>query len=370
MRYARLSMTDVAGPPTHRPPFVPRWLTTRDPTRGTSENESSRSEEHTESLPTFAPGLPPADAVFISDPDALLALLDDETAPQRTGRGTRAPRPSPDSPSVVRQPMENHEGVQSELSYGDDEGDDDEGDDDEGDNDEGGGLHVPARLTQREALELFWEYQRLADSLAEQISQRIGRAIPRSDLESIAREALWRVARRFDPTRGVPFFFFARRRVEGALLSALRVRRARIRYRRVLGREDRLHLFLSGRTRFVDREGVREDDAQWLATWGAKSGVQATPCEAVDTDAVSPEDAVLFAEQSSTLRAALDDLEPREKELIELLYFGGATLDETVLLIGYSKSWLSRVHGYALEALRRRLLRAAHPPSTTAAPVA
>jgi len=57
----------------------------------------------------------------------------------------------------------------------------------------------------------------------------------------------------------------------------------------------------------------------------------------------------------------IEELEPREAELIKLIYFGEATLDEARLLLGLSKSWLSRLHGFALESLRRGLIRAVPP---------
>ncbi|CAN5800232.1 FliA/WhiG family RNA polymerase sigma factor [soil metagenome] len=204
-------------------------------------------------------------------------------------------------------------------------------------------------------------WQPYADELARQVHGRIARAISRRDLESIAREALWRMARRFDPSRGVPFIYSAKQRVEGALIDALQLRRIRVRYGRVLGTIDRLNVFLRGRVRFAERESLREEHAAWLTTWGAISGVRAGGADAVSADARSPEDHLTIAQQSATLDDVIEALEPREAELIKLLYFGEATLDEAGLLLGLSKSWLSRLHVEALASLRRSLIRAVPP---------
>ena len=214
-----------------------------------------------------------------------------------------------------------------------------------------------ATVSHGEALTLFRQWQRVADALARQVHRRVRRAITREEFESIAREALWFAARRFDPSRGVPFMQFARRRVEGAIVNALRLRRIKVRSGRAVGSVDRLHLFLTGRTRFADRESLREERARWLVT------VKEFSAPALGDAALSPEDAVALAEESSSLRAAIAELAPREREreLMELLYFGDATLDEAGLLLGLSKSWLSRIHGCALESVRRTLLRERRP---------
>jgi len=310
------------------------------------ESSPPKPKTRHEKLAPRCAALPLGEGVFVSDPDALLALLDGEE-PTKRPRRTRVQSSEHDDNASAREQLEDDEVT------GDDDVDDDGG--------SASQPPTPPLLAEAEALVFYRQWQPYADELARQVHRRIARAISRGDLESIAREALWGMARRFDPSRGVPFISWAKWRVEGALIDALQLRRIRVRDGRVLGTIDRLRVFRRGRPRLGDRESLREEHAEWLATWGAVSGVRAAGVDVASDDARSPEDDLAFAQQSATLDDVIEELEPREAELIKLLYFGEATLVEAGLLLGLSKSWLSRLHAEALESLRRGLIRAVPP---------
>jgi len=337
--------------PIRRRVIVPRWVATAATTNGVRDSrrrESSPPKTRQENLAPRASALPLGEGVFVSDPDALLALLDGDEPTAQARRTHAHPSEHDDNSASAREQLEDDEVTVDEAGDAEDDGDSQP-------------APPPPLLAVADALVLYEMWQPYADELARQVHRRIARAISRRDLESIAREALWRMARRFDPSRGVPFIYSAKQRVEGALIDALQLRRIRVRYGRVLGAIDRLNVFLRGRVRFAERESLREEHAEWLTTWGAISGVCAAGADAVFADARSPEDHLTIAQQSATLDEVIEALEPREAELIKLLYFGEATLDEAGLLLGLSKSWLSRLHVEALESLRRSLIRAVPP---------
>jgi len=56
-------------------------------------------------------------------------------------------------------------------------------------------------------------------------------------------------------------------------------------------------------------------------------------------------------------KAAIERLAETERKLVELHYFGDQTIDEAAASLGLSKSWGSRLHARAIEALARELRR-------------
>ena len=62
----------------------------------------------------------------------------------------------------------------------------------------------------------------LVDVIAKQISREIGSVVEYDDLVSTGREGLLDAARRFDPTLGTAFRTYARIRVRGAIVDAVR----------------------------------------------------------------------------------------------------------------------------------------------------
>ena len=222
--------------------IVPRWVGTPAPVpaapasgvRGSRRLENSRPAHH--ETPCVLAPLLLGEGVFVSDPDALLALLGGEEPIARTRLRTRD-HPSEHDASALED---------DELTV------------EEGEDDDSYSQPTPTLLTVADALVLYRRWQPFADELACEIHRRVAHAVSRGELESIAREALWHVSRRFDPSRGVSFINWAKWRVEGALLDALRLRRIRVRDGRVLGTIDRLHVFLRGRIRFGYRAGLRD----------------------------------------------------------------------------------------------------------------
>ena len=73
-----------------------------------------------------------------------------------------------------------------------------------------------------EALRRFEESLGLVEAIARQVKKIVGNAVELAELISFGREGLLEAARRFDPSRGVPFRAYASYRVRGAIFDGLR----------------------------------------------------------------------------------------------------------------------------------------------------
>ena len=81
------------------------------------------------------------------------------------------------------------------------------------------GIRVEER-TDRDALVL--QHVSLVKALAQRLAQRLPAQVEMTDLVSVGVLGLIDAATRYKPSTGVPFDAFARRRVQGAMLDALR----------------------------------------------------------------------------------------------------------------------------------------------------
>ena len=72
-------------------------------------------------------------------------------------------------------------------------------------------------------------------------------------------------------------------------------------------------------------------------------------------DVASPEDLLSSAQMLERVRAAVARLPAQERHMVERHYFEGERLDQAAAAIGLSKSWGSRLHARAVEAIGRHL---------------
>lgn len=220
-----------------------------------------------------------------------------------------------------------------------------------------------------QVLALFHGEIDLVDIAARQLVRRVSRAVTLEDLKSFGHEGLLQAARNFDPSRGVPFRRWANVRVKGAMIDGVRrwgnlPRRV---YRELQGVEagDRM------------LEAYDEEDAAspapnpeaaddrltaylaGIATAIAVGTMMAAPRENVDPDGrdVTPEDLLGEAELLARVKTIVSLLPAQERTLVERHYFAGQTLDEAAASLGLSKSWGSRLHARAIEAIGKELRR-------------
>lgn len=72
---------------------------------------------------------------------------------------------------------------------------------------------------------------------------------------------------------------------------------------------------------------------------------------------VTPEDLLADAELLARVKKIVATLPEQERAIVERHYFADEDLDEAAAAIGLSKSWGSRLHARALEAIGRALKR-------------
>jgi RNA polymerase sigma factor for flagellar operon FliA len=225
----------------------------------------------------------------------------------------------------------------------------------------------PVRNDDPETLARFQSEIDLVDLVARQLARRVARTVTLDDLKSFGREGLLQAARTFDPTRGVPFRRWANVRIKGAMIDGVRrwgnlPRRV---YRELQGVEAGDRMLAA-----YDEEDAASPPATpevadsrlssylaGIATAIAVGTMVAAPRENVDADGrdVTPEDLLGQAELVARVKAIVATLPTQERTLIERHYFGGQTLDDAAASLGLSKSWGSRLHARAIEAIGKEL---------------
>jgi RNA polymerase sigma factor for flagellar operon FliA len=209
----------------------------------------------------------------------------------------------------------------------------------------------------------------LVDIVARQMSRTVGGAATLDDLVSFGREGLLHAARSFDASHGVPFRRWANVRIKGAMIDGIRAwgnlpRRV---YRELRGLEagDRMlwaydeEDSASPTTTPEQADGRLTSYLAGIATAIAVGTMVAAPRENISPEGgdVTPEDLLADAEMLARVKEVVAQLPHQERTLVERHYFGGEQLDEAAASLGLSKSWGSRLHARAIEAIARALRR-------------
>lgn len=226
-----------------------------------------------------------------------------------------------------------------------------------------------------EVLERFHATLPLVDATARQILSTIGQGHELEDLVSYGREGLLDAARRYDPSRGVPFRGYASYRVRGAIIDGVRTmsRLPRRAYQRLNS--------LAAGARFS--EGALEDVSAAPAQARTRSqadallsqhlsgmataiaiGLVAEPVRGEDGELTSvteehPEALYESAELMKIVVEAIGELPDDEAQLLRRHYLEGERFDRVAEELKMSKSWASRLHTRAIARLTKRLTRKA-----------
>lgn len=232
--------------------------------------------------------------------------------------------------------------------------------------------------------QLVIDHVGLVKALAHRLAQRLPSQVELSDLISVGVLGLIDAAGRYRPSMGVPFDAFARRRVQGAMLDALRdldwaprsLRRMRrdldatiARLRHDLAREpdeDEIAGALSlsseeyakmlDQVRSLEVGAIRQLDA---------TGEDGTPLIEVVVDPEhGPEAQLERTELRRLLATAIMELPERERHILAMYYEEEMTMAEIGAVIGVCESRVSQLRSLALSRLRtsmRRLLARPEP---------
>ena len=222
---------------------------------------------------------------------------------------------------------------------------------------------------------LVMSHVALVKALAQRLAQRLPSQVEVSELVSVGVLGLVEAANRYQPSLGVPFDAFARRRIHGAMLDALRevdwaprsLRRLRrdvdaaiARLRHELGREPQehevasaLHLSQAQYERALEDLRTLEVAAiRQLETTGEDG-------ETLLDVAIDPGEGAAVQLERKELRqqlaTALATLPERERQILALSYEEELTLAEIGQVLGVSESRVCQLRSLAISRLRTTL---------------
>jgi RNA polymerase sigma factor for flagellar operon FliA len=212
------------------------------------------------------------------------------------------------------------------------------------------------------------------ESLARRMASTMPNSVDVSDLVQDGVIGLMDAAQRFDEARGIKFETFAERRVRGAMVDALRrdawprgVRRVR---RELEAARESLRRELGAEPTLSDlAKRVGSDEARLERTILRINTIESTsplanhdstdmaslPAVMVPSEPMSPHRQYEETEVRLRVRTALASLPSRERRIISLYYFRGATMKQIGQEIGVNESRVSQLHARAVARLRKAL---------------
>jgi RNA polymerase sigma factor for flagellar operon FliA len=230
-----------------------------------------------------------------------------------------------------------------------------------------------ARLESRD--ELVMQNVALVKSLAQRLAQRLPSQVQVEDLVSAGVLGLIEAAGRYKSSLGVPFQAFARRRIHGAMLDALRDLDWAPRSLRRLRRD--VDSAIAAVRRRVGRVPLESEVATELSMTPAEYDKAIEQLRVLDIGVIRPLDAgdedgpsrlelcIAPSEGASTqlerkeLRAhlvrAIEQLPERERQILSLYYEEELTLAEIGVVIGVTESRVSQLRSLAVSRLRTLL---------------
>lgn len=232
---------------------------------------------------------------------------------------------------------------------------------------------APVDLAERDRL--VTAHIGLVKATARRLAQRLPSQIEVTDLISVGVLGLIDAAGRYRPSLGVPFDAFARRRVHGAMLDALRGMDWAPRSLRKVRRE--LDAAVARLRHELRREPTEAEIAQAMGLSEAECGRTLEQLRILDVGAVraiddsaqpggsvlelcldpgdGPELLLQRAELARLLARAIEDLPERERHVLAMYYQEEMTLAEIGAVIGVGESRVSQLRSLAISRLRTLL---------------
>ncbi|HVB38971.1 MAG TPA: FliA/WhiG family RNA polymerase sigma factor [Vicinamibacterales bacterium] len=243
------------------------------------------------------------------------------------------------------------------------------------------------RSSLKERDQLVISHVGLVKAMAQRLAQRLPSQVEMGDLISVGVLGLIDAAGRYQASTGVPFDAFARRRVQGAMLDALRdldwaprsLRKLRreldstiARLRHELGREPAEQeigaaMGLSEEDYQKALEQVRTLEVGALRQLDAPTPDGTTLIDLCIDPGEGPEARLERAELREHLARALTELPDRERQILALYYEEELTMAEIGEVIGVCESRVSQLRSLALSRLRASLRESVGLPDGRAA---
>ena len=186
--------------------------------------------------------------------------------------------------------------------------------------------------------------------------------VSRDDLASAGALGLLLAAQSYDPTMGVPFGAFARRRILGAIADEMRAadwatRTARRRIKESLAVQESLTNAL-GRRPSVDEVaeslGVGRQAASEALADATRTVtlLDETAADVIAADIANPEDSLLETERTRYVRAAVASLPARPRYIVERIYSHDRTVGDLADELALTHSAVSQQRSEAIRLMR------------------
>lgn len=208
---------------------------------------------------------------------------------------------------------------------------------------------------------LFRLYTSLARRLAAKyVGLEARSSIEYEDLLQLAYTGLLESIDRFKPELGVPFRYFANRRINGAILNGIAKHSEvsqQISVRRRMARERMasLHSGESMPATLDEALAAIGDIAAGLALGLILEESRDNPGEVKDP-APSAFETMAWKQTVKHVREGIEQLPPRERNIMMWHYVDGLRFDQIGELTGLTKGRISQLHKAAIALLRKRLL--------------
>src|SRR5690606_19846494 len=213
----------------------------------------------------------------------------------------------------------------------------------------------------------------LVKAMASRLGRRLPSQVELSELVSVGVLGLIEAANRYQPSLGVPFDAFARRRINGAMLDALRgldwvprslrklqrdVDQTISKLRHTLGREPEAAEIASALGVSTDDYDAKLDElrlAEVAVVQPAGTGDESLGLLDVAVDEHGPYGQLERRELRARLAEAIGRLPERERQILAMSYEQEMTLAEIGRVIGVGESRVSQLRTQAVARLRSLL---------------
>lgn len=203
--------------------------------------------------------------------------------------------------------------------------------------------------------------------------------LSREDLVSVGAIALITAAGSYNPTLGVPFGAYARRRIVGAFADDMRsndwaTRGARRRMTETRSVQETLTGALGRQptvAELAESMGTSQDEVLAVLSNAERTvvGIDDTMADYLGSGTQSPEEQALEAERTQTVRSAVKALPDNLRLVIENVYFMGRTVKELAVELGITHSAVSQRRTAAIKLLQEGIQSGYLSEEKPAAPV-
>jgi RNA polymerase sigma factor FliA len=208
---------------------------------------------------------------------------------------------------------------------------------------------------------LFRHYQHLARNMAARYRRsNAGAQIEFAELYQLGCTGLLESIDRFKPELGVPFRYFANRRISGAILNGI-AKYSELNWQisaRKRAERDRIASLghNAGQVQSMDEQlSLLGEIAAGLAL-----GFMVEAGDAIGNDPASPdEDAfetLAWKQMIKLIGEEIHQLQPQQRDIMLWHYHDGLPFDQIAIILGLSKGRISQIHKAAIALLRKRLL--------------